>query len=50
LREDKNFSTQAILLKGRLKGRSPFKNYTSPSPLDEEKGIKGRGSIKEERY
>ena len=27
-------------LNGCLKGRSPFKTYTSPSPL-EERGIKG---------
>jgi len=29
-----------LFTKGRLKGRSPFKTHTSPSPL-KERGIKG---------
>jgi len=29
-----------VFIRGRLKGRSPFKNHPSPSPL-KERGIKG---------
>jgi len=41
----RNYQTEAIItkrgvIKGRLKGRSPFKTSSSPSPL-KERGIKG---------
>jgi len=41
--KDEDF-TPASFIKGRLKGRSPFKNYSSPSPF-KGRGIKGIGLI-----